>query len=54
MPKGIAVDQQGRLKNRAAMSDTNLLLTITVVVFFLLSFLIFKGPWLLWSFLWPR
>ena len=31
MPKGIAVDNQGRLKERAAMSDTNLLLTITVV-----------------------
>ena len=36
MPKGIAVDNQGRLKERAAMSDTNLLLTITVVVFFIL------------------
>ena len=36
MPKGIAVDKQGRLKDRVAMSDTNLLLTITVVVFFLL------------------
>ena len=35
MPKGIAVDNQGRLKERAAMSDTNLLLTITVVVFFI-------------------
>ena len=36
MPKGIAVDNQGRLKDRAAMSDTNLLLTITIVVFFIL------------------
>ena len=36
MPKGIAVDQRGRLKERAAMSDTNLLLTITIAVFFLL------------------
>ena len=36
MPKGIAVDSQGRLKERAAISDTNLLLTITVVVFFIL------------------
>ena len=36
MPKGIAVDNQGRIRERAAMSDTNLLLTITVVVFFLL------------------
>lgn len=36
MPKGIAVDNQGRLKERPAMSDTNLLLTITVVVFFIL------------------
>ena len=35
MPKGIAVDNRGRLKDRAAMTDTNLLLTITVVVFFL-------------------
>ena len=36
MPNGIAVDKQGRLKDRVAMSDTNLLLTITIVVFFLL------------------
>ena len=36
MPKGIAVDSQGRLQARAAISDTNLLLTITVVVFFIL------------------
>ncbi len=36
MPNGTAVDKQGRLKERAAMSDTNLLLTITVVVFFIL------------------
>ena len=36
MPKGIAVDKQGRLKERVAMSDTNLLLTITIVVFFIL------------------
>ena len=36
MPKGIAVDKQGRLHHRSAMTDTNLLLTITVVVFFLL------------------
>ena len=36
MPKGIAVDKQGRLNNRVAMTDANLLLTITVVVFFLL------------------
>ena len=36
MPNGTAVDKQGRLKERAAMSDTNLLLTITIVVFFIL------------------
>ena len=36
MPKEIAVNKQGRLNNRAAMTDTNLLLTITVVVFLLL------------------
>ena len=36
MPKGIALNKQGRLKDRVAMSDTNLLLTITIVVFFLL------------------
>ena len=36
MPKGIAVDKQRRLRERAAMSDTTLLLTITVVVFFIL------------------
>ena len=36
MPNGTAVDKQGRLKERVAMSDTNLLLTITVVVFFIL------------------
>ncbi len=34
MPNDIAVDKQGRIKNRVSMSDTNLLLTITVVVFF--------------------
>lgn len=33
---GSAVDKNGRLKERTAMSDTNLLLTITVVVFFAL------------------
>ena len=45
MPKGIAVDKQGRIKERAAMSDTNLLLTITVVVFFILylSAILFLG-----------
>ena len=45
MPKGIAVDKQGRMKERAAMSDTNLLLAITVVVFFLLylSAILFLG-----------
>ena len=37
MPKGIAVDNQGRLKGRTSLSDTNLLLAITVVVFFLRS-----------------
>ena len=44
MPKGIAVDKQGRLKG-VSMSDTNLLLTITVVVFFLLylSAILFLG-----------
>ncbi len=36
MPKGIAVGKQGRLKERVAMSDTNLLLAITIVVFFIL------------------
>ena len=35
MPKGITVTKQGRLKDRrVSMSDTSLLLTITVVVFF--------------------
>ena len=34
MPKGIAVDKQRRLKGHTVMSDTNLLLTITIVVFF--------------------
>ena len=45
MPKGIALDQQGRLKARTSMSDTNLLLTITVVVFFVLylSAVLFLG-----------
>ncbi len=45
MPKGIAVDNQGRLKGRTSLSDTNLLLAITVVVFFLLylSAIIFLG-----------
>ncbi len=36
MPNNIAVDKQGRIKNRASMSDTNLLLTITILVFFAL------------------
>ncbi len=38
MPKGIAIDKQGRLSNkeRVAISDTNLLLSITIAVFFLL------------------
>ena len=36
MPNETVVDKQGRLKERVAMSDTNLLLTITIVVFFLL------------------
>ena len=36
MPNGIRVDKQGRLKERVSMSDTNLLLTITIAVFFLL------------------
>ena len=45
MPKGIAVDNQGRLKGRTSLSDTNLLLAITVVVFFLLylSAILFLG-----------
>ncbi len=46
MPKGIAVDKQGRLREqRVAMSDANLLLTITIVVFFLLylSAILFLG-----------
>ena len=45
MPKGIAVDKQGRIKARASMSDTNLLLTITVLVFFALylSAVVFLG-----------
>lgn len=34
MPKGIAVNREGRLKNRVGMSDTTLLLTITIAVFF--------------------
>ena len=36
MPKGTALDKQGRLKDRPAMTDTTLLLSITIVVFFLL------------------
>lgn len=36
MLKGITASNQGRLKQRIAMSDTNLLLTITIVVFFVL------------------
>jgi len=45
MPQGIAVDSKRRLKSRTAMSDTNLLLTITVVVFFVmyLSAMLFLG-----------
>jgi len=45
MPKGIAVDKQGRMKTRVSMSDTNLLLTITVLVFFALylSAVVFLG-----------
>ena len=35
MPKEITLDRQGRLKG-VSMSDTNLLLTITIVVFFVL------------------
>ncbi len=36
MPNAVAVDKNGRLKERVAVSDTNLLLTITVVVFFVM------------------
>jgi len=36
MPNTIAVDNKGRLKDRPSMSDTSLLLTITVVVFFVM------------------
>ena len=45
MPNGIAVDANGRLKSRPAITDTTLLLTITVVVFFLLylSAIVFLG-----------
>ena len=45
MPNGIALDKQGRMKNRAAMTDTTLLLTITIVVFFILyiSAVLFLG-----------
>ena len=45
MPKGLSVDKNGRLKKQTAMSDTNLLLTITVVVFFIMyiSAVIFLG-----------
>ena len=45
MPNTTAVNRQGRLKERVAMSDTNLLLAITVVVFFILylSAVIFLG-----------
>ncbi|MCI8419184.1 MAG: sugar ABC transporter permease YjfF, partial [Oscillospiraceae bacterium] len=46
MPKGITVTKQGRLKDRrVSMSDTSLLLTITVVVFFILylSAILFLG-----------
>lgn len=45
MLKGITANNQGRLKRRVAMSDTNLLLTITIVVFFVLylSAVLFLG-----------
>ena len=45
MPGRTEVDKQGRLKERVAMSDTNLLLTITIAVFFLLyiSAVVFLG-----------
>ena len=45
MPNGIAVDANKRLKSRPAITDTTLLLTITVVVFFLLylSAIVFLG-----------
>lgn len=45
MPKGITLDKQGHIKNRASMSDTNLLLSITILVFFLLyiAAIIFLG-----------
>ena len=36
MPKGVHVDKDARLKPRVAMSDTNLLLTITVAAFFIM------------------
>lgn len=38
MPNGITLDKKGHLKSRTAMSDTMLLLTITVVVFFVMYF----------------
>ncbi|EOS64831.1 ABC transporter permease [Oscillibacter sp. 1-3] len=45
MPKEITVDRQGRIRNRVSMSDTNLLLTITILVFFILylSAVLFLG-----------
>lgn len=36
MPKGIALDKNARLKSRTSMSDTNLLLTITIAAFFIM------------------
>lgn len=45
MLKGIPANNQGRLKQRVAMSDTNLLLSITIAVFFVLylSAVLFLG-----------
>lgn len=45
MLKGITANNQGRLKQRVAMSDTNLLLSITIAVFFVLylSAVLFLG-----------
>ncbi len=34
MPNGVKLDNQGKLKSRPKMTDTNLLLTITIVAFF--------------------
>lgn len=49
MPTDVKLDNQGRLKSRPKMTDTNLLLTITVATFFIMyigAILFIKGSFL--------